>query len=249
MPAASRHVERAIRAIATRSSGSAGSRALRLALPLLALAACSTQVNGSGSYGQVRYDGLPAVHGVRLDGKIGQMEVRVGVASAGSQSVVLSGDENIVHYYVKLAVTPDGILLANLDGVDSVTPTMPLRIDATVVAFDTVDVTANASVEVAGAAADTFHVAADERSTVKLAGSGGNILDATLEDGSRLDARSYPATGVQLDVSASDAVVTLATSVPVTGQASGTSELQVFGSVTGCSAIALTPPATCLPAP
>ena len=229
--------------------GLARSRA-PLAIALAVLAGCTAEVSGSGTYGQVAYADLPALHGVRLDGEIEDVEVRVDVAMSGPQSVILSGDDNIVRDFVKLSVTEDGILEAHLQGgVHSVEPTIPIRIDATVASFDTVDVTASSAVRVTGAGVTSFDVVADGGSTVTLAGAGGDALHAVLTDGSALDAQSYPASGVELRVVSSDALVRLASPGTASGSASGTSGIQVLGSESGCSGIQLTAPATCSASP
>ncbi len=245
------------------------------ALAVLAvLAGCTTQVNGNGVYGEVTVN-LADFHGISIAGLRGPSSAPIPVkaavtAGAASQSVVLSGDANVLQF-IDLSVT-NGILALKLQGVGSVDPTLPILITSRVKEFDSVDAgpaatvtvqdpttptsaradfvltASGATVTMANAALSAaLNVTADARSNVTVSGTGGGALAAQLGGSSHLDARYFLAASVDLQIKDSEAKVSVAPNGTASGKVEGTGELTIYGAT--CDGISYTPPASCTSVP
>lgn len=148
----------------------------------LTLAGCDPWVVGDGVYHEEARS-LPAFVGVSVqDG----LEVEV-TGSAASQSVKVSGDENVVPHVKTDVVNEAGLgqTLQVRTDVAHLDSTHPLRITVAVPVVSHVRAVEAASVEVSQAAAQSFDVHAGDGAEVQLTGPGGKHLAVTLWGGTK----------------------------------------------------------------
>ena len=194
---------------------------------LVALAACSTYVNGNGVYHEETRQVAPFV-GIAVDLGI---EATVEVGSV--QSVRLSGDANLVPD-IETRVEA-GILVTStwLEGFD---PALPLRLSVTIPYLQSASAVGESHVQVSGAAATVpFEASAFEGSEIHLSGAGGSQLDAALGGGSHLEATAYPVDAATVEIGGGSAAE-LRVAGAVTGNLHGGSDLQIYGGGS-CSAV------------
>lgn len=218
-------------------------RRLRLSLIstlALALAACNAQVQGNG---QLAVESRTVAPFDQVDLSLG-IEASV-TANAASQALSLSGDSNLLQYV--LTPVEAGVLKTRLNGVDSIDPINPLRLTAQAVALHRVKATEASIVDVKGAGSSaagfSFEVEAAARSSVALAGSGGQHLEVRLSGASALDAWSYPVAGANV-LLAGGSRLRVNTVSDVTGSAADKSKVFVTGGG-GCGGLVLSSGATC----
>ncbi len=223
---------------ATRASGPL----LRAAAIAAALSACTSVVNGNGVLDTRTISAAP-FSGVAVDNGIG-----ANVAFGAPQSVVLSGDSNVIHDYITVTVE-SGVLRARISGVDRVTygipPVLEIKLPAAA-SFDYAEAHGHGYVNVFGAQASQITVDA-QSSTVTLAGGGSSTtLTATVASGT-LKAIQHVVDAAQ--VTATDSTVELTLKAPtgtVTGSASGTSAIEVCGGgAATCAAVQCSGSAAC----
>jgi hypothetical protein len=205
-------------------------------LGLLAASGCTPVVEGNGQYREKTYD-VSVFHGISVGYGV-QASVAAGAAK---QSVVLSGDANIVGQYLTVEVSND-ILETRLIGADHIDPKVPVRLVVTVPSLDTVLARDASPVSVVNANTGDFHVSAAGKSSVTVGGQSTGIVYGDLSGGSRLDAKGFPAPSADVQlVEASSAEVQVAGYV--TGKAEGASTVRVWGG--GSCAVSLADTSVC----
>jgi hypothetical protein len=172
------------------------SRAARLVGAVLAaaLTACEPYVQGNGVYlEEDRSGGIAPFVGIRVEDGI-QATVTAGAAA---QSVVVSGDANVVPYIkaevraIEVRGAPLAVLFITLDPPgDDYGVTIPPRAVVRATELGYVAATEASKVNVFDAAAPSMVVDGQGGSEVTLRGAGGESLHATLVAAS-LDAGSY----------------------------------------------------------
>lgn len=228
------------------------SRPARLAAlaALAALCACTSEVVGDGVSASREITVAP-FHGVSVDDGI-----TANVAFGAAQQVILSGDENVIHDFISVAVDSAGILAAHKTGADRVTSGTPLVLDVTLpggATFDRVSAAGHGAVNVYGARTAGLAVSATDAKVTLAGGGSSTALTATVTTTDPTALSKATLTAIQhavdsADVTATDANVflTLAASTgSVTGTASGASTIDVCGSTT-CD-VQVSGGATCVP--
>jgi hypothetical protein len=210
-------------------------------LATLALAACHAQVEGNGQAGTE----------LRKVGPFDEIEVGVGIeaavtANAAVQSLVVSGDSNLLQYIQTLV---EGTALkVRLHGVDRIDPLIPLRLTAQATALHRLKATEASILEVSGAGSAapgfSFEVEASGRSNVHLAGPGGHRLQVNLSGGAGLDATSYPVAEANLLVSGGSLLRLQTTGDPVGSVSDDGTSVVITGGGT-CAALLLVGKAAC----
>jgi hypothetical protein len=216
-------------------------RLLRLSLASsLALAACHSQVSGSGVLGEE----------VRTVAPFDAVDISLGIeatvtASAAAQSVILSGDENLLQYV--LTTVEAGVLTTGLHGTSGIESIHPLRIVAEAKALHAVRAREAAMVDVKNAGNPSpgfvFNVEATGAGQVQLQGAGGDRLLVNLSNGSGLDAWAYPVNGATVTVGGGSTLRIHSTG-DVEGSVSGASRLEITGGGT-CAALTLSRDSSC----
>ncbi|MFO0585051.1 MAG: DUF2807 domain-containing protein [Anaeromyxobacter sp.] len=146
------------------------------------LAGCDPWVVGDGVYHE-ETRAFPSFVGVAVqDG----LDVEV-TASASSQTVKVSGDENVVPHVKTEVVNEAGLgqTLQVKTDVAHLDSTHPLRIAVAVPVLSHVRAIEAANVEVSQAAAQSFDVHAGDGAEVHLSGAGGKHLAVTLWGGTK----------------------------------------------------------------
>jgi hypothetical protein len=206
----------------TRATVSARCGLLRgAALTALALlAACNPHLEGNGQLLEQERS-LPAFSGIRLSDGLAA-HVTIGTP----QSVRVFADSNLVQFIqtevdpvtVGTAATPTPVL--HVWASEHIQPTIPPSVVITVPSLSYVLSEDGSVVDVLALASPALWIEAVGHGEVSLAGVGGDLLEATLSDGS-LDATGYPVGTAQVTLSgASRAALDAGL---VTGTASGSS--------------------------
>jgi hypothetical protein len=218
--------------------------------PLLGLAAtflvaaCAPNVTGNGVPGAVERAVAP------FDAVDISLAIEATVtASAATQRVTLSGDENLLQYV--LTPVEGGVLSTRLQDVSGITSIHPLRLIAQVASLRAVRASQAAIVEVRDAGSTdpgfTFEVEASGAGHVLLKGPGGQQLSVVLSGAAGLDATAYPVEGVDAVVSGAS-TLRVHSSGGVVGSASGASHVEISGGGT-CAALVLDLTSTCHASP
>lgn len=211
-------------------------------LLLIAASGCDSAVHGSGVFGEEARS-VPPFDGVSIGLGI-EANVR---ASAAAQSVVLSGDENVLPYIATRVV--DGVLVAELDGTGGVESVHQLGLAIDTPTLVRITAREGAVVDAQSVDAESFMVSARDRSAVVLAAVDGLLatsLTLTAEGSSTVDAVAYPALGAVVVLSGG-ARAELFVTGSVTGAVSEGSTLTIRGG--GACAVTTSTGAVCQTAP
>ncbi len=208
-----------------------------LALLAAALAGCDPVVEGNGLYGEERRTGLAPFVGVHAESGV---EVTL-TAGAASQSVVVSGDRNLLPYIDTDVLGDDGRAVLRVRVSTAFTGTFRPRVVVEVPAVELALAREASKVVVKQATAPAFVAAADQGSTIVLSGpsadgAAGATLRATLAGASQLEATGYEVSeGASVDLRAGS-VAKIRSDGPVTGTVAGGSDLENEGPGT-CEAV------------
>jgi Putative auto-transporter adhesin, head GIN domain len=199
------------------------------------LAALIAALSGAGCAPYLQGNGLPSTEtrqvspfgGVSVGDAIA-LEVTCGAA----QSVMVSGDQNVLpHILTDVRVDPEhGAILEVSSDVKSFASETPLRVVVSMPALSFAAATGLASVVATSVASAALEADASGGGWVRLSGSGGASLAVRATAGS-VDARAYPVDDADVTL-ASGALADLAVRARVSGNASGASTLQNFGTAT-----------------
>lgn len=205
---------------------------------LAALAGCDPWVVGDGVYREESRSVAPFT-AVSVQDGIG-VEVTAGITQ---RSLTVSGDENVLeHVKTTVKIVANSPTLVVEADVEHLEATLPLLVSATTPAIDSVTATGDSTVDVLGASAELFVVAAGDGAAVTLAGAGGDRIAVSLwggkAGGAMLDARSYIVNGATVNLSGGS-FAQLHADDEVSGSLSGESALENVGEGT-CDGVTAT---------
>ena len=227
----------------TRATTAGRAVTIASALAASALLGCTPVVEGNGQYRALTFDGLPNIHAVSIGSGVTATVTVNGAANR--QTVVLSGDDNVVGQYLTVEVV-DGVLETKLEGISELEPKIPPTLVVGIHTLDGVTAREGARVTANGVAAAALRVEASGRSDVALSGAVAGVLAAALSGGSLLDAKSLTTGSAQVSLAGASSAE-LQTAGVVSGTGTGGSTVRVFGG--GTCGIVLADGSTCLPSP